>query len=117
METGSVGLASNALLEFATGQIGTIDGVVDLNGPTALIADAGTLATNSALTGLNTVSGDFLLAGGASVTTTGGLTLTGNSVVWLDSPFNNAGGGSSLTIGGTPVSYTHLPTQLGALYG
>ena len=57
METGSVGLYSDALLEFASGQIGTIDGEVVLGGPSARIADAGTLATNSALTGLNTVAG------------------------------------------------------------
>ena len=43
--------------EFASGQIGTIDGVVALRGANARIADAGTLATNSALTGLNTVAG------------------------------------------------------------
>ena len=54
METGSVYLANNALLEFASGQIGTIDGIVQLDGPNALIADAGTLTSNSALNGLNT---------------------------------------------------------------
>ena len=113
VETGSVALTSDALLEFASGQIGTIDGVVGLSGANARIADAGTLATNSALTGLNTVAGEFALSAGASVTTTGGLSITGNGVVWLDAPFNNGGGGSSLTVGGT---LTNSSTNSNALY-
>ena len=59
VETGSVYLASNALLEFASGQIGTIDGIVQLNGPDALIADAGTLTSNSALNGLKRWQGTW----------------------------------------------------------
>ena len=82
-------------------------------GANARVADAGTLATNSALTGLTAVPGDFLLAGGASVTTTGGLSITGNGEVWVDSPFNNGGGGSSLTIGG---KLTDSSTNGNALY-
>ncbi len=35
----------------------TIDGLVSLSGVNARIADAGTLATNSALAGLNTIAG------------------------------------------------------------
>ena len=101
VETGSVGLTNDALLEFASGQIGTIDGGVSLTGPNARIADAGTLATNSALTGLNTVAGELALSSGASVSTNGALAVTGNGVLWLDSPFNNGGGGSSLHVGGT----------------
>jgi fibronectin-binding autotransporter adhesin len=101
VETGSVSLIGDALLEFASGQIGTIDGYVSLNGPNALIADAGTLTTNSALVGLNTVAGELELSGGAAVSTNGALTITGNGVVWVDSPNNNGGGGSSLAVGGT----------------
>ncbi len=101
VETGSVGLTNDALLEFASGQIGTIDGGVSLTGPNARIADAGTLATNSALTGLNTVAGELALSSGASVSTNGALAVTGNGVVWLDSPFNGGSGGSSLKVGGT----------------
>ena len=67
VETGSVCLDGDALLEFASGQIGTIDGAVELDGANARIADAGTLATNSALTGLNTVRRGFLLENGSSV--------------------------------------------------
>ena len=101
VETGSVVLSNNALLEFASGQIGTIDGLVQLNGPTALIADAGTLATNSALTGLNTVAGDLYLENGNSVSVTGDLSITGSGRVDLDPFFFGGGGGSSLTVGGT----------------
>ncbi len=113
VETGTVSLfTGDTLLEFASGQIGTIDGAVELSG-NARIADAGTLATNSALTGLNTVAGELALSGGASVTTTGGLSITGNGVVWLDAPFNNSGGGSSLTVGGT---LTNTSTNNNGLY-
>ncbi len=101
VETGSVYLTNDALLEFAAGQIGTIDGLVSLNGANARIADAGTLATNSALTGLNTVAGTFVLYSGASVTTTGGLSLTGNAIVEIDGPNYGGAGGSNVTIGGT----------------
>ena len=111
-ETGSVTL-TNSLLEFASGQIGTIAGGLGLNGASALIADAGKLTTNSALTGLNTVSGDFRLAAGASVTTTGGLSITGNGDILVDSPFNNGGGGSSLIVGGT---LTNSSTNSNAFY-
>ena len=101
VETGSVGLFGNALLEFASGQIGTIDGVVQLDGPTARIADAGTLATNSALTGLNTVAGDLYLQNGNSVGVTGNLAITGFGRVDLDPFFFGGGGGSTLTVAGT----------------
>ena len=101
VETGAVYLASDALLEFASGQIGTIDGTVQLNGSNALIADAGTLATNSALNGLNTVAGYLYLLGGNSLSVSGNLSLTGSGRVDLDAYSSEANGGSSLTIGGT----------------
>ena len=111
--TGSVGLTDDALLEFASGQIGTIEGGIGLSGVNARIADAGTLATNSALVGLNTVDGSLVLSAGASVTTGGDLAITGNGVIWLDSPFNNGGGGSTLAVGGT---LTVSSTNSNALY-
>ncbi len=113
VETGSVALTNDALLEFASGQIGTIDGYLALVGANARVADAGTLASNSALTGLTTVAGDFRLAGGASVATTGGLSIIGSGDVLVDSPFNNGGGGSSLAVGGT---LTVSSTNGNALY-
>ena len=100
METGGVFLGNNALLEFKSGQITTVNGTLELDGANARIADAGKLTSNSALTGLSSVSGNFWLQNGASVSTTGDVSVTGNGTLNLDG--NNAGGsgGSSLTIGG-----------------
>ena len=53
------------------------------------------------------------LSAGASVSTSGGLAVTGNGVLWLDAPFNNGGGGSSLHVGGT---LTVNSTNANALY-
>jgi hypothetical protein len=56
---GSVNLSGDALLEFASGQITTIDSnsELSLSGSDAFVADAGTLTSNSALTGLATIDG------------------------------------------------------------
>ena len=102
METGSVGISNDALLEFAGGQIGTIDGVLGFYGADARIADAGTLATSSALTGLNTVAGYLQLQNGNSVGVAGNLAITGTGRIDLDPYFlSGSSGGSSLTVGGT----------------
>ena len=69
METGTVFLKNDALLEFESGQITTIDGRCSLTAPSRGVADAGTLGTNSALTGLTTVPGHFFLRNGATVAT------------------------------------------------
>ena len=103
VETGTAVLQGDALLEFGGGgQISTINGEVQLVGANARIADAGTLATNSALIGLATVAGNLWLQNGASIgPTSGGLSITGTGRVALDAPFIGGGsGGSSLTIGG-----------------
>ena len=71
VETGTVVLSSDALLEFASGKIGTIAGELSINGINARVADVGTLATNSALTGLTSVTGELELSGGATVSTDG----------------------------------------------
>jgi hypothetical protein len=117
VETGSVSLTNAALLEFASGQITTIDGTLTLNGANALVADAGTLGSNSALTGLSTVAGEFELGGGASVSTTGGLTITGNALVLVDSPYNGYGGGTTLSIGGTLTNNSTNNNGLAIGYG
>jgi len=102
VETGTVLLENDALLEFKSGQITTVDGTLQLNGANARVADAGTLGSNSALTGLTSVSGDFHLENGATVSTTGGLSVTtGNAQVQVDGGGAGGAGGSSLTIGGT----------------
>ena len=101
VETGTVVLANDALLEFASGQINTINGELLLGGAKAFVADAGKLTTNSALTGLSSVAGNFWLANGATVSTTGALSISGNGAVELDGIDAAGGGGSRLTIGGT----------------
>ena len=69
---------NDALLEFKSGQITTINGELYLDGAKSFVADAGKLTSNSALTGLTTVAGNFFLQNGATVTTTGALSVTGN---------------------------------------
>ena len=101
VETGTVYLTNDALLEFASGQITTISGELWLAGANARVADASDTTQNSALTGLTSVAGAFLLENGASVSPTGNLSITGNGGVTLDGPNTGGSGGSSLTIGGT----------------
>ena len=101
VETGTVFLENDALLEFKSGQITTVDGELWLDGANARIADAGTLGSNSALTGLTSVSGYFFLENGASVAPTGNVSVTGNGAVEVDGPNVGGAGGSSLTISGT----------------
>ncbi|MFO1080280.1 MAG: VWD domain-containing protein [Reyranellaceae bacterium] len=113
VETGFVYLEQNALLQFASGQINTINGTVWLNGANARIADAGATSTNSALVGLKTVAGDFNLENGASVgPTSGGLNIIGTGRVALDAPYIGGAGGSTLTIGGV---LTNTSTDINAL--
>jgi hypothetical protein len=71
VETGNVFLQNNALLEFKTGSITTVNGELQLNGASSRVADAGATGSNSALTGLTSVSGNFYLLNGAKVATTG----------------------------------------------
>ncbi len=102
VETGTVVLENDALLEFKTGSITTVNGELTLDGASAHVADAGATTSNSALTGLTSVTGIFFLENGAKVAPTGNLSITGNGIVSLDGPdFVFGGGGSSLTIGGT----------------
>jgi hypothetical protein len=101
VEIGTVMLENDALLEFKSGQIATVNGTLWLDGAKSFVADAGKLTANSALTGLTSVSGNFVLQNGAKVTTTGNLSVTGNASVEVDGNFYGGGGGSSLTFGGT----------------
>ena len=57
-----------------------------LDGANSRVADAGATGSNSALTGLTSVTGNFWLENGAKVTTTGNLSITGNATVRLDGP-------------------------------
>ena len=57
-----------------------------LDGASAHVADAGATTSNSALTGLTSVTGTFCLENGAKVAPTGNLSITGNGIVSLDGP-------------------------------
>ncbi len=94
VETGTVFLENDALLEFKSGEITTVDGELTLDGANARVADAGATGSNSALTGLTSVSGNFFLQNGATVTTTGNLSITGNATLRLDGPNDSAAPGA-----------------------
>jgi hypothetical protein len=104
--SGDVNLnGGKVLLEFASGQITSIAANSELSiaGTTAFLADASGLTSNSALTGLSTVTGSLYLYDGASISTSktntakGDLTVTG--LVNLDQ--GNLDGGAQLSVGGT----------------
>ena len=102
VETGTVFLQNNALLEFKSGQITTVNGEFWLDGANSRIADAGKLTSNSALTGLLSVSGDFFLENGATVAPTGNVSVTGNGVIELDG--NDIGGSGSYRLAGSAAT-------------
>jgi hypothetical protein len=108
--TGSVnmigGTNGHALLEFANGEITTIavNSELTLNGPDAFVADATNTAANSALTGLTSIAGQLTLYNGATLTTSGALTDTGQ----LHVDDGNATGGSSLSITGALTNSGYL---------
>jgi len=95
---GNVLLNYDSLLEFASGQIATIaaNSSLAIDGPQAFVADANATTSNSALTGLTTITGGLYLSYGATVTTTASLTNTGTLAI--DQP--SGAGGSRLTVGG-----------------
>jgi hypothetical protein len=103
--TGTLNIGGNGLLEFGgTAGIGAIAGNAQINlfGAQAFVAAAG-LGTSSstALTGLASNAGQLQLQSGAALTTSGGLSNSGDLNVDI-----GGGGGSSLTIGGT-LTNTH----------
>ncbi len=59
----SQSLYSTALMQYGSGQIGTIasGGKLFLDGPDAIVADAGHTGTDSALTGLSRIDGTLVL--------------------------------------------------------
>jgi hypothetical protein len=97
--SGNVSLGGNSAIEFASGEITSLaaNAQLHLNGNDAFIEDSTALGSNSALTGLASISsGATFELESASVSTTGALVNDGN--VHLDA---NAGdGGSSLTLTG-----------------
>ena len=87
-------------MEFKSGQITTVNATLWLDGANSRVADAGTTGSNSALTGLTSVAGNFWLENGAKVATTGKMSVIGGGSQ-LDGVSFGGPGGSSMTIGGT----------------
>ena len=81
VETGTVVLENDALLGIQERPITTINGELVLDGASAHVADAGATTSNSALTGLTSVTGTFFLENGAKVAPTGNLSITGNGTL------------------------------------
>jgi hypothetical protein len=100
---GDVFLTGNTLIEFSKGEITTIaaDAHVELAGSDAVIADASNTTSNSALTGLRTVSGTLDLEDGAAVTRPGGLTVGSSGAIELNAQPTAGGDGARLTVTGT----------------
>jgi hypothetical protein len=113
--SGNVSLSGDSMIEFGSGQItGIASGAsLTLNGPNALIADAGFLASNSALAGLIAISGAINLNSGAKVATTAGLTNSGS----LSLDGGGTGGGSSLNVGGVLTNSGTLNLGNNSYYG
>ncbi|MGO4882494.1 MAG: beta strand repeat-containing protein [Bryobacteraceae bacterium] len=119
--TGNYNLTSNegsAAVEFGSGGITAIGdgssnaGDVSLNGGGAYL-EVGAANSNSALKGLTTIAsnGELQLVNGASVTTTGALTVASGGQLSVDSSGN---GGSTLNIGGALTNGTTI--QVGNYY-
>jgi hypothetical protein len=77
VEIGTVILENDALLEFKSGEITTINGELELNGKNSRVADSTATTTNIALTELSNIAGSFFLENGASVAPTGNVCVTG----------------------------------------
>ena len=103
--TASVTVKNQSLLQFASGQVTTIDypANVIVDGPHAFIADAGSITSNSALAGLTNVNGFLTLLDGALISTSAGITVgDANTFHFVGLNVDNSGtGGSDLTVGGT----------------
>ena len=124
----TVTLFGPSLLEFASGGISSIaaSGKLVVGGGQAFVADSGATSSDSALTGLTSVAGDFELQRGAAMTLSGGLAVGGSlnidtigvaagSQLGVSGDLTNSGtvnvgtgfnrdGGSTLTISGNLVN-------------
>jgi hypothetical protein len=110
--------ASSAAIKWGSGAIASIGdgasnaGDVLLSGSSAYM-ETGATNSNSALKSLTTIAsnGELQLESGASLTTTGALTVAGGGTLYVDA---NDNGGSSLTLGGALTSSGY--TQVGNYY-
>ncbi len=109
--TGTADLAGDALLEYKSGGITAIGSgaSLSLNGAKSLVALSTALTTDSALTGLASNAGTFVLENGAALTTTVGL--TNSDFVEVDQLWSS--GGSSLTIGGALTNNSSETIEIG----
>ena len=104
VETGTVFLENDALLEFKSGQITTVNGTLWLDGAKSFVADAGKLTSQQRADRFDQRCRKFLLENGATVSPTGNVSITGNGTVELDGPNHRRRRGDHLTIGGTLTS-------------
>ncbi len=97
--TGTVSLSGDAQLEFASGQINTLDGNLTLSGSQASVGILGTTFVNGALGGLSQIdSGKTIdLESGAVLDTNIGNALTNSGKIVLDA---SGAGQSILNVGG-----------------
>jgi hypothetical protein len=111
--SGNVGLEGDSAIEFASGQITSLanGASLDLNGNDAFIEDSTALGSNSALTGLASISpgASLDLENGALLSTTGALVNYGT----LELDYPGGVGGSSLTLGA--LTNSGSPYQIGSL--
>jgi hypothetical protein len=94
---GSVDVEGDASIQFASGQITTINSSssLALYGPQATIADKASPTANSALEGLAKIAGGLDIDDGVKISTTGGLFNSGSLQV------DGSAGGSVLSVKGT----------------
>ena len=96
-----MGLAGDSAIEFASGQITSLAGSLDLTGNDAFIEDSTALGSKSALTGLADIGegATFTLGYGASLSTTGALANRGLVNIGVAGA-GSASGSSTLSIAG-----------------
>ena len=109
---GMVHLSGFSTIEFASGQITTIaaNSTLDLNGKSALVADASSLSANSALLGLALNAGSINFDNGAVVTTTADFTNLGG----LEISSLSTGYRSLVTIGGNLLNAGNISLEAGS---
>ena len=112
LSNGNVSLKGNALLQFASGQITTtaFGANLTIDGTKAFIADVGSTSSNSALTGLATLGGSLTLLDGATISTSGGLTV-GDGTHGSSVQVYNGGG---LTVSGTLADISNCSITVGS---
>ena len=100
--TSSVYLNGASVLEFASGQIGTIASGAGLTlYGASLLADASDTTHNSALSGLTTIAGGFDFAYGETLAISDSVSILSGGGWSIDGDGYTSEGGSSVTIAGT----------------